>query len=73
METDAEKAMRSILARFPKRLVLAVAVVVATPRDEVNPALLSRSGDEMRALFESMKLCLGVDAALHDALSGARK
>jgi type III secretory pathway component EscT len=69
MEIDAKKAMRSILACFLKRLVLAVTVVITTLCDEVNLALLSRSGNEMKALFKSMKLCLSVDAALHDALS----
>jgi hypothetical protein len=39
MDTDAEKAIRIIRARFPKRLVLAVAVVVVTPRDEIDPTL----------------------------------
>lgn len=73
METEAEKAMRNIRARFPNRLVLAIVVVVATPRDEIDPAPLKRSGDDMRALFESMKFCLDVDAALHDAPRGARK
>lgn len=73
MDTDAEKAMRSIRPRFPKRLVLAVAVVVETPRDEIDPVPLSRSGDEMRALLGSMELCLGVDAALHEARRGPRK
>lgn len=73
IETDAETAMRIIRARFPKRLVLAAVVVVATPRDEIDPAPPRRSGEEMTALFESMKFRLCDDAALHDALTGPRK